>query len=216
MWPFKRSDMMLIAGLLGAALSAGAHGARADSPSLFPSLIALDGGARGASSLLPLPGAPGAGLVETPTPSVVVDDSLPAVIRPVWAETASRFVWTADTIPALAGAEPLPGLGGFAAAMREICAAAAGSLSLDASAPPCSDSGPPTAQPIHEPALPLLPAAPASPDPRALLATVALPAWSLTSPLRRRGRRIAGAVSERLSTALGLLLIVLWGTLRRR
>jgi hypothetical protein len=54
------------------------------------------------------------------------------------------------------------------------------------------------------------------PDPRALLAAVAMPIGGLMRPLHRRGHQIAGALAERLTSTLALLLIVLCGRLLRQ
>jgi hypothetical protein len=212
MWQRAGSSTLLKAGFAAAAWIVGAGGTPANSSSLFLSAPAFEASARGSNALLSLPGTPTSGLLDPAGGSVIGEDALPTALPAALISPGGESEAAGS---ALCDPARLPEPEGAAAALREIRAAAAGSLSLDDTEAPCRDRRLPLPRPVPAPPSPLLPAAPALPDPRALLALVALPTWTAARPLRRRGRRLTGAVAERLSTVLGLLLIVLWVALPR-
>jgi hypothetical protein len=210
MWQHRRGGVIMMAGLLGMTLTAGARGGRAAAPGDLCSVLALAGtpGARG------LPAAGPGCFSSEPRVSPTLSDAFPDPVSLTGgfpgAETPFRAAWVDEPL-ASTSSPAAPFLNDLSAALSQIRAAAAGSWSLGGETP----AGAADPRPAPDPIAPLLPTGPAAPDPRALLAAIAMPAGGLLRPLRRRGRRIAGAVTERLTTALGLLLIVLWGRLRR-
>jgi hypothetical protein len=212
MWQRAVNSTLLKAGLAAAAWILGAGGSPANSSSLFLSAPAFEAAARVSNPRLTLPAIPVSGLLDSSGGNLTGEDALPtalpaALTSPAGESEAAGF--------ALCDPARLPDPEDTSAALREIRAAAAGSLSLDDMGAPCRDRPLPLPRPVPAPPSSLFPAAPALPDPRALLALVALPASTAVRPLRRRGRRLTGAVAERLSTVLGLLLIVLWVALSR-
>jgi hypothetical protein len=208
MWQRTGSSTLWKAGVL-AAWIVGTRGAPVGSSSLAFSAPGFTAGARGSTSPLTPSGTPALDLVDPPAWGFTGEAALAAVPPPVAAVLASPASELDPVHSSLADPD------GAAAALREIQAAASGFLSLDATASPCREPQCPTAQPVSAPVLPDCPAAPAPPDPHALLALVVLPAGFAARSIRRGRRCSTGAVVERFSTAVGLLLIVCWVALRR-
>src|SRR5437660_4375317 len=127
MWQLRCVCVVVIAGLLGMALVAGARGARADDSSLLPSFFALNGPPDG--DLPSLPRGEAACIVAGVRGSAA--DALTESLRPVWTAGWCSAGGVQDARSVLSSPAPLASMSDLSMALAEIRAAAAGSWSWE-------------------------------------------------------------------------------------